>query len=461
MKLLKFEEFNYILESSRKDSLLRSSLINELVLKNSKVFKHHNNKERIWLLSDINTLSVIEILKSTVTNSTKFNEIENINIISPNQVGFSKNVVYSGSFDTIEFDLDGISLSLTINNQISKNIPTTEQQEKCSIFLFEKALKGGSTNVSDYIPELEKIWPQISSNSDWLSSFQGQVSAINEYMQGVNVKNYSFFRDSSFSVDLYKHAKKLIGFDKKDAWNPADVWIVDNPDKRIQEITNIEYDPFLNAYLSDRIKDKTILPISLKKVGNVVSLQELNIENASININDSPTKIELDLLFDNNKKTFERNGAVIITKNRISFDFRFSNTRTLSFAIEGNMIGGTARLGKIPTSIYRKHLGIDLIWRNWSGKFKEKEIIELYKKIQGHKKKYKEFNTKETTPDVKQFIEGMMYLYENSIERYYEKCLAMEAINSTLEKDPKKIIQIFIAASQKVGKDFGPFIKIS
>jgi hypothetical protein len=437
----------------------RKLLINELIKIDTDSYGIHSQHPiRIWLKKDKPIETIIEELKQIVLNSSSFTEITDFNIVMPNSEGRIKGK-YSSSLRTIEFKLDGEDYFLTINPQQAKGGPTTEEQEKCSIFLFEKALKSKNPNVSDYLKDLEKIFSRIHMFPDWIESFQYQIDGLIEFFRNQNLSNYEFFRESSFTKSLYDHAKKIIGFSSKDSWNPADVWIVDNSNKRINEFLRLETEVEINNYLRNALKSREIVPLSLKKVGNSpVSVQEINMEEKAFTEKQIPSMVNLDLYFDDKLKGFKNNGARIITTTDTIFVLRFSSKT--SYSIEAAQKGSKAQLGKVPVDMYRKQLDNSCNIQDWGNNFDEARLKNLFSEIVKISLEHKEISTGVGAGEIENFMNGMLWLFENNKTRYYEKAISMQAIHNLYKRDYQKILGVFYLGAQKIDNDAGPFVKI-
>lgn len=423
-----------------------------------------SDPKRLVAVKDFPIETMVNDIDSIIMNSKgEFELNDDIVIVEPGEVSSNTGSTYSSVYTTAEF---------TVNNELTyvslkqagagAKGPTTEQQEFCSIYMFQKALQEGDALVANNLKALNKIYPNASNDKAWLNAFQTQTEALVNYTRGYNFKKHSFFRSSSFTDDLYSHAKSLIGFSAKDAWQPADVWIVDNPNKRIKEILEIEDSSELNDYLAECVRNREILPISLKKTKKSASLEEVNVSEQASASKDTIIEADIDLAYDSRSGKFSNNGAGIKTKEGAFFAFRFS-TKT-SFVIEPRMRSSVAQLGKVPMHIVKSELDSEVSVKPW--------IEELDKggDNESRLKSYFDFfisnkliQTRNT--DWKAFISGMREAYNSNKHTreqiYAQKALAMELFYSIFSsKNPDKIIKTFFYAAQKKGKEFGPFIKI-
>jgi hypothetical protein len=456
---IKIEEpLTLITEAKKIGKFSRKAIIDYLLDTYSKKYTKHSSSDRI---NGIGT--GIEDLQKDVQSMAVNNgaEINNIEIVDPFRISSNTGIQYSKQFSTLEFEIDGTLYYLTLAEP-GKRGPSTEEQESASIYVFEKAIKNGDKLVANYIDELQELFPSVATDPSWLNSLQAQVDVLITYMAGANTKGYSFFRDSDFTNKLYSHAKSIGGFKSKDSWQPADVWIVKDPSTSIKEILSLETIEQINAYLSAKIKLKEILPISLKKTKGSASISELNIEESSHSINDKISSIDISFAYDSKSEKFKNAGGVIATIEGVKLSFRYSSKT--QFAIEAMQRGAVAQLGKVPAYIYRKYIGSDLTADKWiKGDFEEGaenwNAIKTYFEYLSNNR-YVNCGNK----NWEDFAEGMSQLYKNKTLRgllFAQKAIAMEAMYNILNsKDPDNLVNILISASQKMGSDNGPFIKI-
>jgi hypothetical protein len=458
-EVITFEEpLELITEAKKIGKFSRKAIIDYLLDTYPKKYTKHSSSDRInGIGTGINDLQK-DVQSMAINNGI---EIENIEIVDPFRISSNTGIQYSKQFSTLEFEIDGTLYYLTLAEP-GKRGPSTEEQESASIYVFERALKNSDKLVANYIDELEELFPAVATDSSWLTSLQAQVDALTAYMSGANTKGYSFFRDSDFTNKLYAHARSIGNFKSKDSWQPADVWIVKDPSTAIKDILKFETLEQINSYLSEKLKAKEILPISLKKTKGSASIAELNVEESSHSSNDRISSIDISFEYEPKGEKFKNAGAGIKTNEDVKLQFRYS-TKT-SFAIEAMQKGASAQLGKVPAYIYRKYIGSDLVADKWvKGSFEEGSenwnAIKTYF-VYLSNNRYVNCGNK----NWEDFTKGMSHLYENKTLRsllFAQKAISMEAIYNILNsKDPDNLVNILISASQKIGGDNGPFIKI-
>jgi hypothetical protein len=174
----------------------------------------------------------------------------------------------------------------------------TRRQELTTAWLFRRALKNNKTYkdvedmlkdkvfVTEIIGEKSKpgIFPEVlfPSNTTWLNSFVLQQRKFFDEFAGSKFTEFS--REHGFMDYISKLVKKRFGISKKDTWNPADIWCIQNEKKIIDEIDEVikkhglgTLDE-LNVLLRTMFKDRRVVGISLKKTGKEVHYKEFNVD---------------------------------------------------------------------------------------------------------------------------------------------------------------------------------------
>jgi hypothetical protein len=166
----------------------------------------------------------------------------------------------------IEFYITGGrngSGKLPIKGDTAK-VPKTEQQERGTIFCIEYFLRNKK------MPTLDRINKEIGFefDSDYYLSFREQVTAC--MASKVINKKSRIFLDSASKGDhaeLFKNLKALGYKDKKDNWNPADIWIFNvrktEIDKALKLANTVnEYNDIIKALF----EENKLIGVSLKKI---------------------------------------------------------------------------------------------------------------------------------------------------------------------------------------------------
>jgi hypothetical protein len=204
---------------------------------------------------------IYDILASNA--NTKAVEKEKFNVATFTSAAFTIKLYKSGGGFANVIDSDG--------NAVSSKTPTTAQQEDAIKFILE--------NGSKY-PTKESINKAIGFQFDksWHESFEKSYNAIITVIPKTSLSQYNYYRDSNKDkiefLNNITDAKILP--DKKDNWNPSDIWCV----KKTKEVAlnkeaNMLYKSIisnkstiedLNGFIATKFKDKSLIGISLKKV---------------------------------------------------------------------------------------------------------------------------------------------------------------------------------------------------
>tara|TARA_R100000008_G_scaffold41597_1_gene23970 strand:- start:127 stop:1323 length:1197 start_codon:yes stop_codon:yes gene_type:complete len=170
----------------------------------------------------------------------------------------------------------------------------TRQQETASAFAFKKSIED---NKSATLAEIAKIYPGV--NAKWMQTFEAQTEVLKGWL-GTGKKGYNYSRNKGIMPFLESIAKTYCGveggsriFATKDTWNPMDIVMVKRSQeasirKFIKEIITIEGLTekgrlgLLNSVMYESLKQRVMIPISLKKIKLSVGVdieEELNTGN--------------------------------------------------------------------------------------------------------------------------------------------------------------------------------------
>jgi len=373
----------------------------------------------------------------------------------------------------------------------------TEMQEKTSAWIFDRAL---NDNVKYASPD--EIWKDVNFqkniigtkskqgiypyvDQDWVKTFYKQQKRFLVEFSDAKFKEFSV--KGGFMEFVSKLVNKKYGISKKDAWDPADVWCVQNEKQVIKEITDtvdtsndIEK---LNALLRTFFQERKVVGISLKKVGNkesVARYQEVNIKDGVLFTSGKhPTfdieEIRYDLLL-RPDGTFKANDLRIFftvkyTKEEVKYTLTVRTSgRTYN---PGNLIfefqepGAAAQIGKAPVNLVidagKKHgITIDNNWKNFAT-----TASDFNSNIKEYKKQFNSIKKKSKTQidsDI-EFSTSMMKML-NDKDNYgtaNSKLMQLDFLYKILSignDGMEKFITDLFFLAEKRGKGFGPFGKI-
>jgi len=373
----------------------------------------------------------------------------------------------------------------------------TEMQEKTSAWIFDQALNHNVKYKSpDEIyddkkfkkeiigtPSKKGIYPYVTS--EWIDSFYKQQKKFLDEFSNAKFKEFSV--KGGFMDFVSKLVTQKYGIGKKDAWDPADVWCVQNEQQVVKiikdAIENTNDIEVLNTILRTLFKERKVVGISLKLVDKRVDkarYQEVNIQEGILFTSGrhptfTITNIRCDfLLRDDN--TFKAANATITflvkyTKEIIKYTVTIRTSgRTYR---PGNLIfefqepGGSAQIGKAPVELVyeaakRNKMDFKNIWQDYPSttpmfveeENKYKEMFDVVnKKVETNIKTSDEF----ARNILKQIADPDNYGTANS--KLMQLKFLYEMTKLTEKKTEKFITDLFFLA-EKRGSGFGPFGKL-
>lgn len=373
----------------------------------------------------------------------------------------------------------------------------TEMQEKTSAWIFDQALnynkkyKSPDDILNDNnfkktiigTPTKKGIYPFITR--EWLDSFYKQQKGFLDEFSDAKFKEFSV--KGGFMDFVSKLVNQKYGISKKDAWDPADVWCVQNETQIIKlikdAVQNSDEIEMLNAQLRTLFKERKVVGISLKLVDKRVAkarYQEVNIEKGVLFVSGkNPSFTIVDMRCDfvlKNDNTFKAANAAILflvkyTKETIKYTLTVRTSgRTYR---PGNLIfefqepGGSAQIGKAPVELVyeaAKRNKMDFVnkWQDYpstASEFvkEEKEYKDMFNVV-NKKVKTGLINDKEFSENMlKQIIDPENYGTTNS--KLMQLKFLYEITKLTEKKTEKFITDLFFLA-EKRGTGFGPFGKL-
>ena len=373
----------------------------------------------------------------------------------------------------------------------------TEMQEKTSAWIFDQALNYNKKYKSpDDILNDDKFKKAIIGTSskkgiypfvtkEWIDSFYKQQKSFLDEFSDAKFKEFSV--KGGFMDFVSKLVNQKYGISKKDAWDPADVWCVQNETQVIKlvkdAVQNSDEIEMLNTQLRTLFKERKVVGISLKLVDKRVPkarYQEVNIEEGVLFTSGKhPSFTITDMRCDfvlRNDNTFKAANATIsflvkYTKETVKYTLTVRTSgRTYR---PGNLIfefqepGGSAQIGKAPVELVyeaAKRNKMDFVnkWQDYPSNApefvkEEKQYKDMFNVVNKNVKTGLT-NDKEFSENIlKQIIDPENYGTTNSklmqIKFLYE-------ITKLSEKKTEKFITDLFFLAEKRGKGFGPFGKL-
>ena len=381
----------------------------------------------------------------------------------------------------------------------------TKRQEKTSAWIFRRVLNDNIDykNPQEVLedPKFKKdilgfdaktgkssggIYPEImeKNNISWLETFYlQQKKFLNEFS---DVKFSEFTRDGGFMKYISDLVKNKFGISKKDTWDPADVWCIQNEKKVISEINKLislegkETIEELNALLRTYFKKRIVVGISLKKVtGRDAYYEEVNITKGVLfeNVKAPAFKISdmrCDLVFRPTGKLLKATGSMIeidvktYDNKIINYTLSMRSTSTSRFnnlSMSFFEKGGDAQVGRVPIEKFVSELKLfkqsfDKINGNYP-----KSVAEYIKESKKYTEMFNNIKNEVETglSNTKEFNENMLNIFKKDPVIGNTKLMQIALFDSIVSINKKKreqfITNIFFFA-EKRGDDFGPFGKI-
>ena len=359
---------------------------------------------------------------------------------------------------------------------------TTAMQERASAWIMKRAIKDSyrykkwtDIKLDPKYAELEKIYPNVEE--EWLKVFYAQQARMLTEFSDAKFKIFN--RDEGFMGYISDIVKSKFGVSKKDTWNPADIWCIQNQNK-VEEIIDQTIDGNgsqtileLNAVLRKLFTERKVVGISLKKVsGATAKYEEYNVRKdgleADYNFNVDSMSIDLSTKSENEFST--QDTRIIVSGNGAEYNFQIKandSKSTSNLKWEPTQKGAAAaRVGKAPVDMVGK-----LISDN-KGDFvnKHQNFPSTATKFLEEEDKYRALFTKLKTKKVdtkianeQTFVDNMLAVYANEPHVAHSKCMQMAFLDVVVDMKKTKRREfmtdmVFLAA--KKGKRFGPFGKL-
>lgn len=242
-------------------------------------------------------------------------------------------------------------------------------KDKKNVDELNKIFSVGSKQYMQFVPGI----PKGSDEYLWANTFLQQHKTM--LSKFGSTKWTVFNRDKGFMEWISDHVKTHHGISKKDAWNPADIWLIKNETEWKNKINSecngkgeFAQIAVLNSIMRHAFAKKDIVGISLKKISKATAYyEEVNVtseffENLKNNKDEyqyamGAVKFDLSL----NGEEFKTQDMTITmkgSKNKDLFRFQIKGNNSTGFAnlkYEPTDLQFTkARLGKSPRPLITK-----------------------------------------------------------------------------------------------------------
>lgn len=370
----------------------------------------------------------------------------------------------------------------------------TRKQELGSAWIFRRALKDNITyndwedilNDPKYM-ELggpKGIYPEIDTS--WLKTFYMQQKTMLKEFSSPKFTEFDRDEHGGFMEFITNLVRKKYGITKKDAWNPADIWCIQNENKVISEMEKItkgsSFDELqeLNTYLRTLFEKRIVVGISLKKISGKQALyEEVNVGsgleylNKDYTFDVSKIKIDLSLKSGNEIKFSTQDTTMFVDAmqhgKKVTFKYQIttiSSSRFNNLKWEPTASTATAaRLGKAPVEMVKDTLKMYKINFSNSNKDYPKTSEEFNKDVDKYVKMFKEVQKHATTNinSDKEFVSNFLKVFMVNPPIANTKLMQLDFVYrlvSLPKSDMDKIMTRITLLAQKKGDQFGPFGKL-
>ena len=222
----------------------------------------------------------------------------------------------------------------------------------------------------------------IPKSGSWLNHFSKQydfIASSGNSLPNSNYKVYDYGGSGSFMDEIVsfitKGAPKGLHkgkwpnwqggkISKKDSWNPADIWLVKSGaamNKVMEELQGAITISKVNVILKTAYVNRTVVGISLKKIGKTVKYEEVNLEmkgGKSVNKKHPEVRygaFELDIPFTKDNFMLKTNTLTVTNENGADIGImRMGSNQTTpgNITFEFKAVGvAAAQLGKVPMDL--------------------------------------------------------------------------------------------------------------
>jgi hypothetical protein len=377
------------------------------------------------------------------------------------------------------------SIVLTINGTVIRLISsgksssgrtgdavTTAMQEKASMEAIRQAIVHSSSQTLD-LSLIVSVYP--SANNDWLKSFKAQYDVVKKSKVTLGWSSFTEFnRDGGFMTWISNLVKTKFGIIKKDTWNPADIWLINDIEKVKKNLDEAESLSELNARMVKLALSGTLVGVSLKLTKAIAKIEPVNLDN-SLKFRMHPlTKGSLFLNLKSDDKSFQNDEFSFEQDHHdgiISVQVRaFPVKKTSGIQVSYKLKGGSAEFGKVPKAmmvdIFKTNNVSFPVAKELPTSAKEFEAtLPMWKEMINHLLKVTKYNLNIKSFD--EFYANCYKIYANNTASYHNSYMNQKfqciqfAYSLSKMKDIDSAVTDFAYLAQKKGDQFGPFYKIS
>jgi len=365
----------------------------------------------------------------------------------------------------------GIALKFGNGSRPTSNAPTTQQQELCTLAIFEELLSSSTQNYTNFeqmLPTLMKIYPGITEEKSWYNSFALQFKKISAITKLPNNNFDVFNRDGGFMDWITKLVNSKFEIAKKDSWNPADIWLLKSStyDKYQKKLNDAQTIQEVNAILVTAYNKYDIVGVSLKKNNG----KNLNYDLVNLKSNAKEEEVEflgfdLNIPFDTNTNKFTSVTSKLSVKyhgGTYSMGIKSNQASIGNITYEFVGSGAAAFLGKVPKDMLKLELSTDnqkMPEHSHFMKFDKKDFESKLKVIKSNKTIFN------INGDLNKFVSNLEKSWDTN-GRAKDNVVISQIftfayiIAKMTAKRRKEFIRDLFFMAQKKGPKFGPFGKL-
>ena len=394
-----------------------------------------------------------------------------------------KKIFISSKTKKPEYKLNEISKdSLKGKTSRQGDAKTTQMQENASLKIFEILLE---KNKKYSLDDLVDTYPDVLNDKSWQISFESQYEQFKKIKEKFKLKKMKYYnRDGGFMDFITKKVKEF-GISKKDAWNPADIWLVkdDNVQKELKECKTLQE---LNDKMIEMLFEGRLVGISLKKAGKTGKYEIVNVTKSKEK--QAQKKKEITYPFESGKLLLSLKSDGTFTNDEFNYIQDYDGKAKLlpqvrmypkknksRVQVSYKLKGAKAELGKVPAKLRDESL------LKYSSKFVfpyGKDMPFTFEDFEKEEKDWKKkFETIKSSGinielNVKTFDEfknNVKSIYFNKDKNYIETELCTKLQGLTIAyyfaelykmKKLNELLTKWVYFAEKKTGDGGPFIKV-
>lgn len=411
--------------------------------------------------------------------------VNNFNRIKPllSKVGVKVGQVGGKRASDVDFGQHEIRFLETGKTSVSASDgASTAKQERASLLIIVRALKDKKNYQSandiakdkPFYKALLEVYPEV--NDVWLKGLFAQYKKMKQEFSGSKFSEFN--RDGGFMDFISKLIKDEFNIPKKDSWNPADVWLINEENKVRADLIKAAKGGSidrLNDVMRDMLKKKRLVGVSLKAVSGTGARLEYVNTKVAIGKTDIYKLSNIRMNFSLSGSNLSTTDTVITVKNKegeAKFQLRQNSKGFNNLKFEPTMKGqGAARLGKVPLNLLGDMLVKDYnitkkkFVNNWrlypldSAMFSNRESE--------FKSKFSFVASKvDTGISTSNFISSVKTSFNGSDKRNgytTSKLQQLDFVYSIMklsEKERNELMTRMLYLAMKKGPSFGPFVKL-